>query len=116
MPCTIQGYWYYISFLEERTRVIDIEALKFKDDALAEFKNYKALREKQSGCQLKIFHIDGGGEYMGEFVNCHKENAISYEVSAFYSPKQNGKAKRANCSIMRSDRGIFAQQRLFKSL
>ena len=49
-PRTRQGYRYYISFLEESTGLIDIEALKFKDDALAAFKNYKALREKQSCC------------------------------------------------------------------
>ncbi len=48
-PRTRQGYRYYISFFEESTGLIDIEALKFKDDALATFKNYKALCEKQSG-------------------------------------------------------------------
>ena len=64
-PLTRQDYWYYISFLEDSTDFIDIEPLKFRDDALVAFRNYKALREKQSGCQLKIFHTDGGGEYLG---------------------------------------------------
>ncbi len=64
-PRTRQGYWYYISLLEESIGLIDIEPLKFKDDAPAAFKNYNTLREKQSGCQLQIFHTYGGGEYMG---------------------------------------------------
>ena len=57
---TRQGYRYYIFFLEESTGLIDVEPLKYKDDVLAAFKNYKALREKKSGCQLKVFHTDGG--------------------------------------------------------
>ena len=45
-PRTRQGYRYYISFLEESTGLIDVKQLKYKDDALTAFKNYKALREK----------------------------------------------------------------------
>ncbi len=113
---TRQGYRYYISFLEESKGLIDIEPLKFKDDALAAFQNYKALREKKSGYLLKIFHTDGGGEYMREFDDCFKENGISHEVTAPYSPEQNGKAERVNRTIMGPVRAIFAQQRLPQSL
>ena len=105
-PRTRQGYRYYISFLEESTGLIDIEPLKFKDDALAAFKNY--LREKQSGCQLKFLHIDGRGEYMGEFDDYLKEGGIIHEVIAPYSPEQNGKAERVNRTIMGPVRAILA--------
>ena len=99
-PQIRQGYWYYISFLKKSTSFIDVEPLKFKDDALAAFKNYKALREKQSGCQLKVFHTDGRGEYMGEFDDYSKKTGIIHEVTIPYLPEQNGKAERANCTIM----------------
>ena len=115
-PRTRQGYRYYISFLEESTGLIDIEPLKYKDDALAAFKDYKALRERQSGCQLKVLHTDGGGEYMGEFDDYLKENGITHEVTAPYSPEQNGKAERVNRTIMGPVRAILAQQKLPKSL
>ncbi len=115
-PRTRQGYRYYISFLEESESLIDIEPLKFKDNALAAFKNYKGLREKQSACQLKIIHTDRGGEYMGEFDNCLKKNGISNKVTALYSPEQNGKAERVNGTIIGPVRAILAQQRLSKSL
>ncbi len=91
--CTRHGYRYYISFLEESKGLIDIEPLKFKDDVLAAFKNYKALLAKQSGCQLKIIHSDRGGEYMGKFNDCFKKNSISYEATALYLPEQNRKQK-----------------------
>ena len=115
-PLTRQGYWYYIFFLEESTGYIDIEAFKFKNDVFVTFKNYKALCEKQSGCQLKVLHTDGGGEYIGEFNDYVKENGIAYEVTTPYLPKQNGKAEKINRTIMGLVRAILAQQKLFKSL
>ncbi len=71
-PRTKQGYRYYITFLEESKGFIDIEPLKFMNDALVAFRNYNVLREKQSDCQLRILHIDGGREYNGEFDDCLK--------------------------------------------
>ena len=115
-PWTKQGYRYYISFLEESTSFIDVEPLKYNDDALAVFKNYMILREKQSGCQLKILYIDGGGKYIGEFDDYLKKNGISHEVIVLYSPEQNGKIERVNNTIMGSVWTILAQQKLSKSL
>lgn len=101
-PSTQQGYWYYISFFEESTGLIDIEPLKFKDDALATFKSYKALQEKQSDFQLKVFHTDGGGEYKSNFDDYLKEISITHKVTAPYIPEQNSKTKRLNWTIMGS--------------
>ena len=115
-PRTRQGYRYYISFLEESTSFIDIEAFKFKNDALAAFKNYRALREKQFGCQFKVLHTDRGEEYMGEFDDYLKENSITHKVTASYSLEQNGKVERVNRMTMGPVWAIFAQQRLPKSL
>ena len=115
-PRTKQGYKYYISFLEENTGLIDIEALKFKDDALTTFKNYRALHKKQSGYQLKVLHTDGRREYIRKFDDYLKENSITHKVTALYSLKQNEKAERVNRIIIRLVWAIFAQQRLPKSL
>ena len=109
---TRHGYRYYISFLKESTSLIDIKPLKYKDDILAVFKNYKTLREKQSDCQLKVLHIDRGGKYVREFDNYLKENSITYKITALYSFEQNRQAVRVNRTIMDSVRAIFAQQKL----
>ena len=101
-PQTKQGYRYYISFLEESIGLINVELLKYKDNGLAVFKNYKALQKKQSDCQLKVLHIDRGGEYVREYDNYLKENSITHEVIDSYSPKQNGKVERVNRTIMSS--------------
>lgn len=62
-----------------------MEPFKYKDDVLAAIKNYKALCKKQSDCQLKIIHIDGGRKYVGEFDKYFKENSITYKVTTPYS-------------------------------
>ncbi len=68
--CTKQGYWYYIYFVKKSLGLIDIETLKFEDDALAAFENRKTLCEKQSDSHLQIFHTDGGQEYRKGFDDC----------------------------------------------
>ncbi len=113
--CIRQGYRYYISFFRKSTGLVDIESLKFKDDALADFKNYNALREKQSDCQFKVLHSDGEKEYMGVFDDYLQENVISHEVTALYLPGQNGKAERVKCTIIGPVRANPAQQKLPKS-
>lgn len=93
-----------------------MELLKFKDDTLVAFKNYRALYKKQSGCQLKIFYTDGGAEYIKEFDDYLKENDIAYKVIASYLLKQNQKTERVNQIIIGLIRVILTQQKLFKSL
>ncbi len=99
-PCIRQGYQYYISFLEGSKSFIDIEPPKFKNDAVAAFKNYKALCKKESGSHLKIFHTDGGGEYMEAFDDFLKENGRSHEVNISYPLEQNGEAEGVNRTIL----------------
>ena len=94
--------------MEESIGLIDVEPLKYKNDALAVFKNYKALCEKQSSYQLKILHTDRGGEYMGEFDDYLKENGISHDVTAPYLFEQNRKAEKINYIIMGPVRAILA--------
>ena len=115
-PRTRQGYWYYISFLEKNTGLLDVKPLKFKDNALTALKNYKALQEKQSGRQLKVLHTDKRGEYMGEFDDYLKEIDIIHKITAPYLPEQNRKAERVYRTIMGPVRAILAQQKLPKSL
>ncbi len=45
---------------------------------------------------------------MGEFDDCLKENGISHEVTAPYSPEQNGKTERVHCTIMGFVQAILA--------
>ncbi len=87
---TRPGYWYWISFLEENKSFINVEPLKFNYYAPAVFKKYKALHEKQSSSQLKIFHIDRRKKCMKNFEDYFEENSIGHKVTFFiYLSKAN---------------------------
>lgn len=63
-----------------------------------------------------MFHTDGGGEYKSDFDDYLKEIGISHEVTAPYTPEQNGKAERLNQTIMGPVRALLIHMKLPKSL
>ncbi|XP_047169380.1 uncharacterized protein LOC124837932 [Vigna umbellata] len=53
--------------------------------------------ERESGRQLKILKIDGGGEYTFAAFESHCQmHGITHEITAPYIPQHNGLAKRRN--------------------
>lgn len=81
---TRQSYWFYIFFLKKSISLINVESLKYKNDVLTILKNYKALREKKSACQLKVFYTNEKKKYIREFDDYFKKNSITYKIIAFY--------------------------------
>ncbi|GJS96863.1 retrovirus-related pol polyprotein from transposon TNT 1-94 [Tanacetum coccineum] len=70
--------------------------LKNKLEASDYFKKYV---EKQSGRNIKVLRTDRGGEFMPtEFIILCGEYGIHRELTAPYTPQQNGVAERKNCT------------------
>ena len=94
---SLGGNKYFISFVDEFTRMTWVSFIKFKHEVFAEFKKFRIKAEKQSGQTLKILRTDGGGEYNSkEFKKFCEENGIEHEVVAPYTPQHNGLAERRN--------------------
>ena len=88
-------------FIDDATRHLDEYILKYKSEALEKFKEWKALREKESGKQVKRFRTDGGGEYTSKkFAEYLKSEGILKETTTPYTPQSNGVVERANRTIM----------------
>jgi len=88
-------------FIDHATRHMDESILKYKLEALEKFKEWKALREKESGKQVKRFRTDGGGEYTSKkFAEYLKSEGILKETTTPYTPQSNGVVERANRTIM----------------
>ncbi|WJX39045.1 hypothetical protein P8452_26635 [Trifolium repens] len=74
------GNKYFMTFVDEYSRMIWLYHIKAKSDALEVFKRFKTLVEKQSDKSLKILRTDGGGEYTStEFENFCKDQGIIHE-------------------------------------
>lgn len=92
----IRGERYYVSFTDGATRRSKIHFMK-KKEVLLHIKNYQAYIKTQTGKSLTAIRFDGGGEYIDHEVIEYLESCgIKYEITAAYSPSQNGTAERLN--------------------
>nr|ABA95820.1 retrotransposon protein, putative, unclassified [Oryza sativa Japonica Group] len=94
------GNWYFITFIDDYTRMIWVYFLKEKSAALEIFKKFKAMVENQSNRKIKVLRSDQGGEYISKEFEKYCENAgIRRQLTAGYSTQQNGVAERKNRTI-----------------
>jgi transposase InsO family protein len=108
---SLGGSKYFITFVDEFTRMMWLFTIKFKSEALAVFKNLKVLIEKESEKSIKILRTDGGGEYTSnEFEDFCRSQGISHEVTAPYTPQHNGLAERRNRTLLNMARSMIKQK------
>ena len=75
--------------------------LQQNSDAFEAFKRFKTRTETKKGVKLKALRSDWGGEFAStDFSNYCTSNGIKRQLTAPYSPQQNGVAERKNKTIM----------------
>jgi transposase InsO family protein len=85
------GAKYFITFIDDNTRMTFVSFLKKKSEALSKFMEFKALVENQQNSTIKKLRSDNGGEYTSnEFAKYLKDCGISHETTSPYNPEQNG--------------------------
>ena len=107
---------YFQSGIDVGTRLSFVNLLKAKNDALSVSKVLIQALETESETPLKSLRTDGGGEYVSaawsEYV---KTKGISHELTAPYSPQQNGMAERLNRTLLEKMRCLLIWSELPKS-
>jgi len=97
----IGGGRYMLLIIDDPTRHTDEYILKYMLEAFEKFKEWKALREKEWGKQVKWFRTDGGSEYTSKkFAEYLKSEGIIKETTTPHSPQSNGVIERASRTIM----------------
>jgi len=93
---SINGNQYYLLLVNNTARHITIEFLKRKDESAQKVKNYIAYL-KARGASLCAIQMDRGTEFLNENLKswCHAEG-IQLQMTAPYSPSQNGIAEQMN--------------------
>ena len=117
-PTTIGGKKYALLYIDEATDMNWIYGLRTKSskEVLKRFKEFKKMVELESGKKIKILRTDGGGEYQKHVENYLKECGIKHEVTAPYSPEQNGVSERANRTFVERTKAILHDTELPKEL
>jgi hypothetical protein len=108
---SIGGNRYFLTFIDDYSRMCWVYFLRNKSDTLSVFKKFKILVETQSGYSLKKLRSDRGGEYTSyEFQNYCASLGVERQLTVAYSPQQNGVAERRNRTIGEMARSMLIEK------
>lgn len=100
-PASNSNKRYFITFTDDYSRKTWVYFLQQKSEALIVFKSFKNFVEKESGQEIKVLRTDRGGEFnSNEFMNFCALYGIRRQLTAAYSPQQNGVSERKNRTIL----------------
>lgn len=116
-PAGYEGSRYYVSFVDDYTRLSRIYVMKEKSQLLSKLKDFYAWCFAQRGVGIKRIRSDNGKEYdNGPLKQWMTERGIQWEPTVPYSPEQNGLAERNQRTITEKARTMIADSGLDKSL
>ncbi|KAD7477730.1 hypothetical protein E3N88_00866 [Mikania micrantha] len=107
-PLTHSCKKYIFLLVDDCTRYMWIYLLSSKDQAFGIFREFKQLVENEVGTKLKTLRTDRGGEFTSsEFNSFCKEHGIARQLTAPYTPQQNGVVERRNRTMLSTTRSIM---------
>jgi transposase InsO family protein len=116
MPESREGFRYFISFIDDCTRLAQVHLLRNKHEAMKAFMDYKARMELATQRNIIMLRSDGGGEYMSkQFAQLLSDEGIQHQISAPYSQQQNGVSERFNRTVVECARTMLNQAGLDKT-
>lgn len=88
-PCTYDKYHYFITFMDIKTRYLEIKLLRSKDEAFNAFSQFANLYENNvNNKRIRILATDNGTEYANKrFRSLLDQKGIVHQLSPAYIPK-----------------------------
>ena len=96
---SIDGFRYYIIFVDYFTKYTWFFPLKLKSDVPTVFEQFKNLIENFFDAKIKTVYSDGGGEYQA-LSHTLKRFGIQHLTSPPYTPEHVGSAERKHRHIV----------------
>jgi hypothetical protein len=87
---SLNGYLYYVLFIDDHSRKTWIYFLKTKDGVLARFQEFKAQVENLTRRRIKVLRSDNGGEYISRDFSDFCIEAGSRGSTQFLNPRKRG--------------------------
>ena len=92
---------------------LPVALLKEKSEALEQFKRFKLMAEAEKGVKIKCIRSDQGGEFTSEdFKELCDKSGIKKQLTAPYTPQQNGVVERKTRTIMGLERSMLKEKEL----
>ena len=106
---------YIFCLIDDFSRKAWIYFLAEKSEAFLMFRTFKISVEKESGCAISCLRTDRGGEFTSiEFQIFCAEHGIKRQLTAAYTPQQNGVAERKNRTILNMVRCLLLEKEMPK--
>ncbi|KAK2451463.1 putative mitochondrial protein [Trifolium repens] len=114
-PQSNGGNRYFITFTDDFSRKTWVYFLQDKASVFEIFKKFKTLVENESGCIMQCLRTDRGGEFTSTAFNefC-SENGVKRQLTAAYTPQQNGVSERKNRTLLNMVRSMIAARNVPK--
>jgi len=112
-PPTPAGNKYFMLLVDDHSRWMNVSMLKSKDQAVDVFVKYKAEVQNQTREKIKVLRSDRGVEFLSKlFAGICEEAGIKRQMTAPYSPQQNGVVERRNRSVMEMARSMLKSMKI----
>nr|GEV11865.1 ribonuclease H-like domain, reverse transcriptase, RNA-dependent DNA polymerase [Tanacetum cinerariifolium] len=112
-PATHSGKKFIFLLVDDCTRFMWAYFLTTKDQAFSTFKEFRQQIKMEMRMKLRMLRTDRGGEFTSnEFTKYCKENGIARQLTAHYSPQQNGVVERRNRTMLSTTRSMIKAMKL----
>jgi len=112
-PPTPSGNRYFLLLVDDYSRYMWIALLPSKDGTAAAIKRIQAAAEWKAGKPVRALRTDRGGEFLaGDFEQFCIDLGVHRQLSAPYSPQQNGVVERRNQSVVGTARCMLKAKQL----
>ena len=102
------GYKYFVTFVDDFTRITWLYLLKFKGELMDVFQDFHKLVTTQFSSKIHILRSDNGTEYMSNKMSHYlSTQGILHQTSCVGTPQQNGIAERKNRDLLEKTRALM---------
>jgi transposase InsO family protein len=102
------GERYFLTIVEEYSGYVEVVPVQQKSSIAQELIDVITRWERQTDSKVQVVRTDRGTEFLNKTFHGHcAENGIHTEMSAAYTPQQNGTAERMNRTIKEKARTLL---------
>jgi transposase InsO family protein len=111
---SIDGYQYYITFVDDYSRYCWVYFTKRKDTATIRdiYEQWQCDAVNKANQPVSFLQTDGGGEYQAEMAKILKDSYTMHLLSTPYQHESNGLAERQNRTLKDDARTLMKQAKI----
>lgn len=114
-PSSLDGFKYFVTFIDDFSKVTWLYLLKSKSEVFNCFKDFHLLVVTQFSTHVKILRSDNGTEFTSnDMKNYLISNGILHHTSCVNTSQQNGVAERKNRDLLEKTRALMLQMNVPK--